>query len=168
MAMNRIPGAFAAAFAALVLAACGAKPAPTTPTPARKAAGAGAVDPAVAQAALLAAEQDAYHQAQPVFAQFCAGCHTDGGAHATPETIGHFDMNRYPFGGHHATVIGPEVRAALGLAEDPASMPKDRPGAVQGDDLARIDRWAQAWTAADDGGAHGPKVAPPPDDDDAH
>jgi hypothetical protein len=33
-------------------------------------------------------------------------------------------------------------------------MPKNNPGAVQGDDLAKVKAWAEAWKAADAAGAH--------------
>lgn len=34
-------------------------------------------------------------------------------------------------------------------------MPKDKPGAVEGDELALIAAWADAYDAAEDAGAHG-------------
>jgi len=45
-------------------------------------------------------------------------------------------------------------------------MPDNKPGAVTGADLAAITTSAQAWIAADDGGAHGPTTAGDPLDDD--
>lgn len=174
-----------ALFASLVLAACGSKstppaaPAPA-PTPAVSIDAAGAeAPPARPDAAapappdtakinegLLADERAAYDKAKPVFDKYCAKCHTQGGKNATKKKLSHFDMTSYPFGGHHALVIGPEVREALGLAGEKATMPDDKPGSVKGDDLATIDAWAQAWIKADQAGAHGPKPAGAGHDDD--
>ena len=115
-------------------------------------------DPAKIKADLLAQEQDAYQKAKPVFDQYCAKCHTTTGANPSKKKgLKHFDMTSYPFGGEHALTIGPEIREALGLTDEKAIMPKDKPGAVKGDELATIDAWAQAWIKADEGGAHGEK-----------
>ena len=170
----------------LALAACGSKstppaapaPAPAPASPA-DAAVAEAPPPAIPDAAmaaapdtakinegLLADEHAAYDKAKPVFDKYCAKCHTQTGKMATKKKLGHFDMTSYPFGGHHAATIGPEVREALGLAGEKATMPDDKPGSVKGDDLATIDAWAQAWIKADQAGAHGPKPASAGHDDD--
>jgi len=57
----------------------------------------------------------------------------------------HFTMDGYPFGGHHAATIARTIREVLGAAGEPATMPDDRPGAVQGADLALVLQWAEAW-----------------------
>ena len=116
-------------------------------------------DPAKIKADLLAVEMDAYQNAKPVFDQYCAKCHTTTGSSSSKKKgLKHFDMTSYPFGGEHALTVGPEIREAIGLTDEKAIMPKDKPGAVKGDDLAKIDTWAQAWIKADEGGAHGAKA----------
>ncbi len=170
----------------LALAACGSKstPAPAAPTPAPAPAPI-AADAAVAETTpppappdaatpdtakinegLLADERAAYDKAKPVFDKYCAKCHTQTGKNATKKKLAHFDMTSYPFGGHHAATIGTEVREALGLAGEKATMPDDKPGSVKGDDLAAIDAWAKAWLEADRAGAHGAKPASADHDDD--
>ena len=111
-------------------------------------------DPAKVKADLLAAEQAAYGKARPVFDTYCATCHSKDGKKAKPKTLGHFDMTSYPFGGHHAMEVSAEVRKALGIEGGKATMPLDDPGAVQGDELALIAAWADAFDAAHAGGAH--------------
>ncbi|HVV85234.1 MAG TPA: hypothetical protein VHE35_19365 [Kofleriaceae bacterium] len=106
------------------------------------------------RAELLAAENAAYEQARPVFEEFCAGCHTQGGARATGKKLGHFDMTSYPFAGHHAGEAGPKIREVLGIGGGKPTMPDDHPGAVRGDELAKIAAWAEAWDAAQAAGAH--------------
>ena len=58
-------------------------------------------------------------------------------------------MDRYPFGGHHAGEAGQAIRKVLGIggATKP-TMPSDDPGAVTGDDLAKIAAWADAFDRA--------------------
>jgi mono/diheme cytochrome c family protein len=91
-------------------------------------------------------EQDAYERARPVFERYCASCHTSGaGKRAAPR---HFTMDRYPFGGHHAEQVSSTIREVLGASGQSATMPKDRPGAVQGDDLRAILDWADAFDRA--------------------
>jgi hypothetical protein len=89
-------------------------------------------------------ELAAYEQARPVFAAYCAGCHTSKGATARPEALEHFSMDSYPFGGHHASEITGAVREVLGATGSKPTMPADRPGAVKGEDLRRILSWADA------------------------
>ena len=60
----------------------------------------------------------------------------------------------YPLGGHHTATIGFTIRDVLGISGKKATMPYDKPGSVQGDDLAAIKAWTDAWEAADKGGAH--------------
>lgn len=93
-----------------------------------------------------ASEQEAYERARHVFERYCANCHTSGtGKRAA---LRHFTMDRYPFGGHHADQISSTIREVLGADGQPATMPKDRPGAVQGDDLRAILDWADAFERA--------------------
>lgn len=178
--------------AALALIACGSKPSPATTPPPGPGDTAGSdtagstappdaavtvaeptvdaapppPDPAAIKAALLATEQDTFAAAKPVFTKFCASCHVQGGAKATKKKLGHFDMTAYPLGGHHAATIGHEILEVLGQTGEKATMPDNKPGSVTGADLAALTIWAQAWIAADDGGAHGPKAAGDHLDDD--
>jgi mono/diheme cytochrome c family protein len=150
-------------FVLLGLAACGAKPAtpaapqPTAisvsemPTPVAAAAPIG--DP---NARLLADEVSAWEVAKPAFAKYCASCHTQDGAKASATKLGHFTMDAYPLGGHHASTIGATMRDVLGLSGKKATMPADKPGSVTGADLAVIEAWINAWDAAEQGGAHPP------------
>ena len=125
-----------------------AMPAPTPPSEPAKP------DPAKVKADLLAAEIAAYEKAKLVFETNCARCHTKTGRLTKDKTRDHFDMTSYPFGGHHAMEIGKEIREALGITGDKVTMPKDKKGAVKGDDLKLIAAWADAFDAAHAGGAH--------------
>ena len=111
-------------------------------------------DPAKVKADLLAAEQTAYDKAKPVFGKYCASCHSKDSKKAKAKTLGHFDMTSYPFGGHHAMEVSAEVRKVLGIGGGKATMPLDNPGAVQGEELALVAAWADAFDAAHAGGAH--------------
>jgi hypothetical protein len=104
--------------------------------------------------ALLAAETAAFETAKPVFDASCAHCHTKGGAKASPGKLKHFDMSAYPFTGHHADSITKTIRHVLGVDGKKPSMPKDKPGSVKGEDLDKIKAWADAYDAAEQGGAH--------------
>jgi mono/diheme cytochrome c family protein len=104
--------------------------------------------------AVLADEQAAFDKAKPVFAKYCAGCHTQGAKQATAKKLDHFDMTGYPFGGHHAATLGPTIRKVLAIGGGKATMPNGKPGSVSGDDLAAIAAWAKAWDAAQAAGAH--------------
>ena len=117
------------------------EPAPPEPAP----------DPHVA---LMAAETAAYAQARPVFEKRCGGCHIKGGASATAKKLAHVDMTTYPFAGHHTDTITTTVRHVLGVDGAKPTMPKDKPGSVKGDELALITAWADAYDAAENGGAH--------------
>jgi mono/diheme cytochrome c family protein len=91
-------------------------------------------------------EQEAFESARPVFERYCASCHTTrAGKRAA---LRHFTMDRYPFGGHHADQVSSTIREVLGASGQPATMPKDRPGAVQGNDLRAILDWADAFDRA--------------------
>lgn len=93
-------------------------------------------------------ERAAYERAKPVFDKHCAKCHTSGGAASSAKALEHFAMDGYPFGGHHAAEIGVTVRKSIGAAGSKATMPRGNPGAVQGDELAMILAWANAFDAA--------------------
>lgn len=70
------------------------------------------------------------------------------------ETLSHFDMTTYPFGGHHADEITKTIRASLGASGKKATMPKDGPGKVTGEQLASILAWADAFDRAHPSEAH--------------
>lgn len=109
---------------------------------------------AVAPNDLLAAETGAYERARPVFEKYCAKCHTSDGAKAKKKTLMHFNMDTYPFGGHHAAEIADAIRGALGADGGEATMPLDNPGVVQGQELAAILAWADAFERSHAGGLH--------------
>ena len=110
-----------------------------------------AADP---KAELLTAENKAWENAKPVFVRACAGCHTSGGAKASKKKLDHFNFDSYPPGGHHAATIGRTIRDVLGLSGKKATMPSDKPGSVQGEDLANIKAWTDAWEASEKASAH--------------
>jgi len=165
--------------AAVALTACGSNPssaatappaAVANPAPEHERAGGAAAtpdmppeqaehpaDPAPTtdpKAQLLAAETSAWEAAKPVFDRACASCHTSTGKKAARKKLDHFNLDSYPPGGHHAATIGFTIRDVLGLSGKKPTMPYDKPGSVQGDDLATIKAWTDAWQAADHGGAH--------------
>jgi hypothetical protein len=113
-----------------------------------------APDPAAVKAELLAAETTAFEQAKPVFDKFCSSCHVQGGKQAKKKALDHFDMTRYPFGGHHAGEITATVRKSLAIDGGKATMPKNKPGSVPADQVALIAAWADAFDASHAGGAH--------------
>jgi len=154
-------------FAALVACGASATPAAVARPPEKppdKPAEPSTPDPAAAKAALLARERAAWDTAKPVFQNSCATCHSKAGKKAAKKKLDHFDLDTYPPGGHHTGTIGYTVREVLGLSGEKATMPYDAPGSVQGEDLAKIVAWTDAWEAADKGGAH-PPAAPETDDD---
>jgi hypothetical protein len=116
-------------------------------------------DPATVNVGLLATERGAWDTARPVFDKDCAMCHTKAGKKSAKKKLDHFDMDTYPPGGHHTATIGFEIREVLGITGKKATMPKNAPGSVKGDDLALIKAWTDAWEAADTAGAH-PPAAP--------
>ena len=163
----------------LAFAACGSKkPAPTTPIDhtehhAEEGAGSGSAVATVPEtpkepekpaepppapkdpkAELLAAETAAWDTAKPVFEKSCANCHTSAGKKAAKKKLDHFNMDTYPLGGHHTATIGYTIRDVLGISGKKPTMPYDKPGSVQGEDLAKIKAWTDAWEAAEKGGAH--------------
>jgi mono/diheme cytochrome c family protein len=82
-----------------------------------------------------------------VFDKYCAACHTKTGDKRSPKALDHFDMSTYPFGGHHAHEIAETIRASIGAAGKPATMPKGAAGSVKGDELAAVVAWADAYKA---------------------
>lgn len=116
--------------------------APTTPaTPDAESA-----SPEPPRAAL--SEQDAFVLARPVFQRYCASCHTTKGDRSRAASLRHFRMDSYPLGGHHAAKIAATIRGVLGASGKPATMPSDRPGIVQGEELRLILEWAEAFDRA--------------------
>jgi hypothetical protein len=111
-------------------------------------------DPAQVKADLLAAETAAYEAAKPVLTKYCASCHDKAGKSASSKKLGHFNMTTYPFGGHHAGEMAATMREVLGIDGSKPTMPKNKPGAVKGDELALIAAWADAFEASHEGGAH--------------
>jgi len=121
---------------------------PAEPEPAKP-------DPEKMKAELAAAETAAFEKAKPVFDKHCASCHEKGKKGAKASTLKHFDMSAYPFAGGHAADIDKEIRKVLAIGGGKATMPKSKPGAVKGDELALIAAWAEAFDAAHEGGAGG-------------
>ncbi len=106
------------------------------------------------KAELLAAETAAFEKAKPVFDKHCARCHSKDGKMTGTKPREHFDMTTYPFGGHHAMEVGKQIRKALGIDGSKPTMPNDKKGSVQGEELALIAKWADAFDASHAGGAH--------------
>lgn len=111
-------------------------------------------EPADPKPALLAAETTAFERAKPVFEKYCAKCHTSRGKNASSKKLAHFDMTTYPFRGHHAGEMSATIRKVLAIGGGKPTMPADKKGAVQGDELAAIAAWADAFDASHAGGAH--------------
>jgi hypothetical protein len=91
-------------------------------------------------------EVSAYLDARDAFERHCFRCHasSEGGNKKALERL---DMTRYPFAGRRAGDAGRAVRRALGAAGAKATMPKDDPQSVVGDDLAVLLKWAEAFDA---------------------
>jgi hypothetical protein len=102
------------------------------------------------------AERLAYEKAKPVFETYCAPCHTGGGDRASKSALSHFSMDGYPFGGHHARQVTHTIRRVLGASGSKATMPRDQPGAVRGEDLLLILAWAEAHDRAHAGSESSP------------
>jgi mono/diheme cytochrome c family protein len=103
---------------------------------------------------LLAAELAALEEARPVLDASCARCHTSTGTRASRNALRHFSMDTYPFGGHHADEVSATIRLVLGATGRRPTMPLDAPGTVQGEQLAKILAWADAYDRAEAAGAH--------------
>lgn len=94
-------------------------------------------------------EISAFAAAKPAFERHCFRCHTTTGKKSKRKALAHLSMNRYPFAGHHASEAGAVIRNVLGASPGvKATMPSDDPGAVTGDDLAKILTWADEFTRA--------------------
>lgn len=90
----------------------------------------------------------AFERAKPAFERHCFRCHTSAGKKSKAKALAHITMDAYPFGGHHADESGTVVRKVLGGGGGKPTMPSDDPGAVTGEDLARILAWADAFENA--------------------
>ena len=124
---------------------------PTTPAEPAKPAEPPAPPAPDPKVVAMEAETAAYEKAKPVFEKFCMGCHGKGRG-ATKKALAELDINQYPFKGEHANAK--DMRKVLGIGGGKATMPKNKPGSVKGDDLAAISAWADAWDAAESAGAH--------------
>lgn len=120
---------------------------------------------AAAEPDLLAMETAAWDKAQPVFEKYCAGCHTTTGKKKSAKKLDHFNMDTYPLAGHHAATIGFTIRDVLGLSGKKPTMPSGKPGSVQGEELAAVKAWTDAWEVAEKAGKH-PHHGHGHDDDD--
>lgn len=108
----------------------------------------------------MEAETAAFAKAKPVFDKSCMGCHGKGRG-ATKKALAELDINQYPFKGKHGNAA--DIRKVLGIGGGKATMPKNKPGSVKGDDLAAIAAWADAWDAAETAGAHAAAGEPKPE-----
>ena len=109
-------------------------------------------------------ERAAFAAAKPAFERHCFRCHTTAGKKSKHKALEHISMDRYPFGGHHAGEAGPAIRKVLAIGgATKATMPSDDPGAVTGDDLAKIAAWADAFDRA-----HTHETSKPRETTDAH
>lgn len=105
--------------------------------------------PSTRRARVSDAERRAFVAAKPALERHCFGCHFSRGAKAERKTLQHLSFDRYPPTGHHAGEAGAAVRRVLtGDGKEGPTMPDDDPGVVQGDDLAAILAWADAFEAA--------------------
>jgi hypothetical protein len=107
---------------------------------------------------LVAAETAAYEKAKPVFEKFCGKCHSEGGKSKSDKKLAHLNITSYPFKSDHGADLAAEIREVLAIGGGKATMPADKKGSVKGDDLSAIAAWADAFDAAEKGGAH---AAPP-------
>jgi len=136
-----------------------AEPTPTEPPPEpAKPEEPPPPDPAQVKADLMTAETGAYEKAKPVFEKFCQSCHAKGQKTANAKKLKALDIAAYPFTGKHAKPA--DIRKVLGAGGEKPTMPKGKPGSVKGDDLGAITGWADAWDAAEAGGAHEAAAAP--------
>ena len=127
-------------------------PSEAKPAPQEEPVAAPKEEPRDPKAELLAAEQAAFDKAKPVFDKWCAKCHAADGKNTSPKKRKELDISQYPFTGEHANAK--DIRKTLGIGGGKPSMPADKKGAVQGEELAAIAAWADAWDASHKGGAH--------------
>jgi hypothetical protein len=101
-------------------------------------------------------ERAAYEDALPALQKHCYRCHTTAGKKAKRKTLAHMNMDTYPFTGHHAHELGRVVRRVLGAGTKRSrpTMPSDARGAVAGDELETILKWADAFEANPARSAH--------------
>lgn len=92
-------------------------------------------------------ETAAFAKAKPIFEKYCAKCHTEASGKRT--ALKHFVMDAYPFAGHHASSMPMTIRSVLGQSGKRATMPKNRPGVIIGDELKLILEWADAAERAE-------------------
>ncbi len=110
------------------------------------------VKPAISED-FLAVEVAAYQSARLVFEEECGGCHTPDSTRKKPKkAVAHFSMGSYPFAGHHQSELGRSIRMAIGGTGKPATMPKDAPGSLAGEDLKVLLAWADAFDMAAEAG----------------
>jgi outer membrane biosynthesis protein TonB len=109
---------------------------------------------------LMAAETAAFEKAKPVFEKFCGKCHSDTGKSKSAKKLGHLNITAYPFTSSHGATLAADIRKALAIGGGKPTMPADKKGSVKGDDLAAIAAWADAWDAAEKGGAHEAAATP--------
>ena len=94
-------------------------------------------------------ELAAYEATKPVFERHCVRCHSKTGKKAKRKAMEHLTMDGYPFGGHHAGEAAAAIRDVLGVGKKAKpTMPSDQPGAVAGDELAKVLAWADAFDRA--------------------
>jgi hypothetical protein len=127
-------------------------PPETPPEPAKP-------DPEQIKKDAMDAELAAFEKAKPVFEATCKSCHVKGQKNASAKKLSEFEMTAYPFTGKHNTAK--DIREVLAIGGGKATMPKNKPGSVKGDDLAAIAAWADAWDAAEAAGAHPAPAAAP-------
>jgi hypothetical protein len=125
----------------------GASPS-AAPAGSQSPAGAAAMDTGGERQSLARAERVAYEKAKPVFEAYCAPCHTSQSDKSGKSALQHFSMDSYPFGGHHAREVTKSIRHVLGASGSKPTMPRDKPGAVQGEDLQLILAWAESYDRA--------------------
>lgn len=103
--------------------------------------------------ALAAAEMEAYEAAEPVFEEYCRGCHDPAEAEKDSKALVHLSMDDYPFGGHHVHELGKTIPRATGATDEGATMPKDDPGVLDERERQLIVTWADAYERARAAGA---------------
>lgn len=118
---------------------------PESPDGAPDAPGPGTGDPPLD-------ERTAYEKAKPVFDAHCSSCHTTSGSKSGKKALSHFTMDAYPFGGHHTATMSATIREVLGATGSAPTMPRDKPGAVKGEELKLVLAWADAYDRAHSGG----------------
>ena len=88
------------------------------------------------------AELAAFTKAKPVFKKYCAKCHA--ASTGKRAALKHFVMDANSFSGPHASSMPATIRKVMGQSGKRATMPKDNPGRVSGNELKLILEWADA------------------------